>query len=264
TAPGAMSIDYSVNISVSWDGIGPLNFSPTFTTHGACDLKADGGDYVCHLSSNQITLLDSCIIYPAPCVGPYVKLGLISDVTITPEGLAPLRQATFGGNADGSNNLTLLESPITDPLAISCGVGAGDELVYSLGSLSATPGVSVDTSLQFDVGGVFSLGFPVPVVGVTFATPTILLGTTTGDIGMSGAGASFDRGAVQPNNIPPTVDAGGSYTGDEGSPITFDGSGSSSICGFPTLRWDFSDGGVAFGKFPKHTFADNGTYSGLL
>jgi PKD repeat protein len=264
SSPGSMSIDYSVHVAVSWDGIGPLNFSPTFTTSGTCDLKADGGNYVCHLSSSQISLLDSCAIYPLPCAGPYVKLGLVSDVTITPEGLATLRQATFGGNPDGTNNLTLVESPITDPLAISCSVGAGDELVYSLGSLSATPGVSVDTSLQFDVGAVASPGFPVPVGSVTFATPSILLGTTTGDISMTGAGATFDLGAVQANNIPPTVDAGGPYAGNEGSPITFDGSGSSSICGFPTLRWDYSDGGVAFGKSPKHTFTDDGTYSGLL
>ncbi|MGZ8513465.1 MAG: PKD domain-containing protein, partial [Candidatus Limnocylindrales bacterium] len=44
----------------------------------------------------------------------------------------------------------------------------------------------------------------------------------------------------------------------------FDGSGSSSPCGFPTLRWDFSDGGVAFGKTPQHTFQGPGVYSGQL
>ena len=81
---------------------------------------------------------------------------------------------------------------------------------------------------------------------------------------MNGDGADFDLGNVQANNIPPAVSAGGPYSGNEGSPVSFDGSGSSSICGFPTLRWDFSDGGVAFGKFPQHTFGDNGVYSGLL
>jgi PKD repeat protein len=83
-------------------------------------------------------------------------------------------------------------------------------------------------------------------------------------ITMTGSGASFDMGAVQHNNIPPTADAGGTYAGNEGSPITFDGSGSSSICGFPTLTWNFSDGGVAFGAHPQHTFTGPGTYSGLL
>ena len=71
-------------------------------------------------------------------------------------------------------------------------------------------------------------------------------------------------GNVLHNNIPPTVSAGGPYVGPEGSAFSFDGSGSSSICGFPTLQWNFSDGGVAFGEYPQHTFPGSGTYSGLL
>ncbi len=266
SAPGSMSLSWTLsNLGVSWDGVGPLSLgSPGFSASGACDLKASGGNYVCHLSSSQIGLLDSCAVFPLPCAGPYVKLGIVADVTVTPHGLDTLRQATFGGNADGTNALSLLDSPVVDPLAIPCSVGAGDELVYSLGSFSTTDGITVDTGLQFDVGAVASPGFPVPPAYVSFATPTIPLDSASSDITMSGDGVSFDLGAVQHNNIPPTVDAGGPYAGDEGSPISFDGSGSSSICGFPTLRWDFSDGGVAFGKSPKHTFADNGTYSGLL
>ncbi|MDE3065528.1 MAG: Ig-like domain repeat protein, partial [Acidobacteriota bacterium] len=81
---------------------------------------------------------------------------------------------------------------------------------------------------------------------------------------MGGPGASFDFGAVQPNNVPPVANAGGPYAGNEGSPITFDGSASSSICGFPTLTWNFSDGGVGYGASPQHTFEVPGVYSGLL
>ena len=60
------------------------------------------------------------------------------------------------------------------------------------------------------------------------------------------------------------ADCSTSTPANQGSPITFDGSGSTSVCGFPTLRWDFSDGGVAFGGSPQHTFQGSGTYSGLL
>jgi PKD repeat protein len=81
---------------------------------------------------------------------------------------------------------------------------------------------------------------------------------------MNGAGASFDLGSVQKNNVPPVANAGGFYSGNEGSPVTFNGGGSSSICGFPTLVWNFSDGGVAFGRNPQHTFTDNAVYSGEL
>jgi PKD repeat protein len=193
-----------------------------------------------------------------------VKLGLVDDVTISPNAVATHRQATFGGNADGENDLSLTDTPTTDPLAIPCTVGAGDSTTYSLGSVSTSQGISAVTSLQFDVGAIGSPGFPVPPVSVGFASPTVPLDSSSGTIDMTGAGADFDLGAVQKNNVPPAVAAGGPYSGNEGSPVTFDGSGSSSICGFPTLRWDFSDGGVGFGKNPQHTFTDDAVYSGLL
>ncbi|HLO34904.1 MAG TPA: PKD domain-containing protein, partial [Candidatus Deferrimicrobium sp.] len=63
----------------------------------------------------------------------------------------------------------------------------------------------------------------------------------------------------------PVADPGPSlYSGTQGQPITFSGIGSTSVCGFPTLRWDFSDGGVAWGALPQHTFQGSGLFSGLL
>ena len=267
TGSGSMSVDYTIaDLQVSWDGLGPFNLgSPTYSTTGTCDLMAGGSDYACHLESDQITLLD-----PSPLPGPFVKLRVVSDVTVTPDGIATLRTASFGGVADGTANLSLGESPITDNLSIPCTAGAGDDMTYDLGGLSTTAGITVDTGLEFDVGTsipnpLFPIPDPVdPVIYITFASPTIDLGSTAGDITVSGAGATVDMGAVQANNIPPTVVAGGPYSGAEGSPVTFDGSGSSSICGFPTLRWDFSDGGVAFGPMPQHTFQAPGVFSGLL
>lgn len=259
TAPGSMSVNYAINnLNVSWDIFSIPLGSPGITTSGTCDLKASGGDYVCHLTSSSGVGIDP---YPVP--GPYVSFNLATDVTITPHALATLRTATFGGNPGGNANLSLGDSPLTDLLSIPCTVGSGDEMTYTLGSVSTTPGVKVETSLVIEVGLQIS-AFPVPPVHIPFASPSIPLDTINSDITMNGAGATFDIGAVQHNNIPPTVDAGGSYTGNEGSPISFDGSGSSSVCGFPTLRWDFSDGGVAFGAKPQHTFTDNGTYSGQL
>ena len=266
TGAGHMSISWTLqNLQVSWDGIGPLSLgNPTFTASGPCDVEAGGSSESCHLTSSQATLLDSCAIFPLPCAGPYVKLALIDDVTIDPQSLDTSRQATFGGVPDGTSNVSLTESPVTDPFAISCSAAAGDDLTYSLGTLSSTQGISAVTSLQLDVGAVASPGFPVPPGYISFATPTKALDANAGNITVNGDGADFDLGNVQANNIPPTVSAGGPYSGNEGSPVSFDGSGNSSICGFPTLRWDFSDGGVAFGKFPQHTFGDNGVYSGLL
>lgn len=261
-ASGSMNLTWTLqNLQVSWEGIGPLSLgSPSFNASGPCDLQAGGGDYVCHLASGQIALLDT---YPVP--GPYVKLSLAADVTVSPQGLNTVRQASFGGNPDGTADLSLGETPITDPLSISCSVAAGDDLAYQLGTLSTDPGVTVAPSLVFDVGAEFPDPLPpFNEIDVSFATPTIPLDTSASDIAMSGPGATFDLGTVQANNIPPTADAAGPYAGSEGSPVTLDGSGSTSICGTPTLRWDFSDGGVAFGPSPQHTFADNGVYSGQL
>jgi PKD repeat protein len=263
TASGNMTVTWTLsNLQVSWDSVGPLSLgSPSFNASGNCDLTASGGDHSCHLSSSEIGLLDPGF----PAISPFVKLSLAADVTVSPQGIATLRQATFGGNADGTSNLSLSESPVTDPLTIPCSVGAGDEFNYALGTLSTTQGVAVTSSLVFDVGA----EAPDPVIPfkedyVSFATPTIPLDTANSSITMTGSGASFDMGPVQHNNIPPIANAGGPYSGNEGSPITFDGSGSSSICGFPTLTWNFSDGGVAFGAQPQHTFTGPGTYSGLL
>ena len=262
TSPGSMSITWTfANLAVSWGSVGPLNIgSPSFSATGPCDLMASGINYTCHLVSPTVTLLD---LFPLP--GPYVDLGLAADVTVTPQGIMTLRQSTFGGNPGGTANLTLSETPVTDSLAVPCTVGKGDNLSYSLGALSTDPGISVVTSLVFDVG----VETPTPVIvfpeiKIGFASPTIPLTTTTSDIAMTGPGATFDMGNVLANNVPPVVSAGGPYVGNEGSSFTFDGSASSSICGFPTLQWNFSDGGVAYGVAPQHTFPGSGTYSGLL
>jgi len=265
---GTMTLSWTLsNTLVSWDGIGPLDLgSPTFSATGSCNLMAGGGNYLCHLASSQLAIIDT---YPVP--GPYVKLGLAADVTITPEGISTLRQAAFDGTADGTASLTLEQSPITDiTFAIPCTVPVGAELTYTLGSLSTTQGITVVTSLVFDVGAEAPVPDPfnpptfITELDVSFATPSIPVDTGTTSITMNGTDATFDMGAVQHNNIPPVVNAGGPYSGNEGSPITLDGSGSSSVCGFPTLVWDLSDGGVAYGKNPQHTFPGSGSYSGEL
>jgi len=265
--PGGMAVVWTLsNVSVSWDGVGPIDLgSPSFSASGSCNLMADGGSYTCHLSSVQIPILDT---FPLP--GPYVKLALVSDVTISPSAIGVSRQALFDDIPDGTASLALLESPITDTFSIPCTAPAGSGLTFSLGTLSTGAGITVSTSLQFDVGAEIAVPNPfnpplfLSEVDISFATPEIPIETNTSSIAMNGAGMSFDLGQVEKNNIPPTANAGGPYAGNEGNPITLDGSGSSSICGFPTLVWSLSDGGAAFGKNPQHTFPGSGSYSGEL
>ena len=78
-----------------------------------------------------------------------------------------------------------------------------------------------------------------------------------------------------PQDPPPpgpalVVVAGGPYSGDEGSPIPFDGSLSSDSDGsIVSYEWDFDYDGVSFdvdatGSNPSHTYADDGTLTAAL
>lgn len=63
----------------------------------------------------------------------------------------------------------------------------------------------------------------------------------------------------------PVAEANGSYSGTEGSPITFDASGSYDPDGTVALyEWDFGDGSTGTGASPTHACGDNGKYTVTL
>lgn len=72
------------------------------------------------------------------------------------------------------------------------------------------------------------------------------------------------------SNHPPVAIAGGNnqaqnaYTGLEGSPIAFAGSGSDPNNDPITYAWDFGDGSSASTASASHAYADNGTYTATL
>jgi len=60
------------------------------------------------------------------------------------------------------------------------------------------------------------------------------------------------------------ADAGSDRTVDEGTAVTFDGTGSTDDAGLTSYEWSFGDGSSATGPSPSHTYADSGTYAVTL
>src|SRR6185369_16317790 len=66
-------------------------------------------------------------------------------------------------------------------------------------------------------------------------------------------------------NTSPAAVTGGPYSGPAGSPVQFNGSGSSDSEGqIAGYQWDFGDGGFGTGPSPSHTYSTQGTYNVTL
>jgi PKD repeat protein len=195
------------------------------------------------------------------------KLILDESVTVTGSGVSSVRIAVINGGQSIANNTLNFggssPSTVSDPIQIGCSQPVGADLLYSLTSNSFT---AEPATYSGDV----KLGLSAEVLGIGGEITTGPLVSSTGaDLGpisLSAPEQQVDLGPVLANNVPPTSNAGGPYSGVEGTPITFNGTGSSSVCGFNnlTLVWKFSDGGVAYGAEPQHTFLAPGVYSGEL
>ena len=194
------------------------------------------------------------------------------EVKVTSDGIIVARGlSVVGGSGSLDRTMTFVgstPSTLADPIHLSCTQPSGNDVVYALAAQPYNPTASVAGRGSLHAAAVIS--FPLDIEAEVFGgnITTVTAPTHALDITLAGNGGSATLGALAKNNVPPVVNSGGGasheYNGDQGTPISIDGSGSSSVCGFPTLRWDFSDGGVAFGAKPKHTFEGSGIYSGLL
>ena len=253
---GSLTVVWTVNGSLV-----PGTLSPTTTV--PCTISFTG-PVTCTAQSSSIRLIGPL---PIPFT-PILDLLLDASVTVTPGGVT-VDSATFSGSAMIAGPTSQAE-PGTQSVAVPCSAGVGDTL-----TMKDTNFVD-STSISGSNGPEISIGAWIPNLLPPFIPPAFAVGFASFPVGPP-ATRSFSQDFVDPssqatalgsvlhNNIPPVVNAGPSpYSGDEGTPIAFNGSASTSVCGFPTLRWDFSDGGVAFGAHPVHTFTDGGSYSGLL
>ena len=260
---GLLLVTWSMsNLKFSWsDSFGDHSIDGpdlSRSASGSAPLLPDDQARTYHLESGAYDIL------PELPDSPYVALSLAADVTISSKGIETLRHAEIGGNAVPSDSDLYLDPSDEYELFVPCNLGSGDDLVYSLGELTTNQDFTVTSYLVVDVGINAGL-IPVPHDSISFATPTFELGSSSKSFNISAPGMSFNLGEVLPNNIPPTAVTEDEYFGSEGTAITFDGSLSKSVCGvIPTLKWEFSDGGVEYGAKPKHTFEAPGMFTGLL
>jgi hypothetical protein len=266
------------------DPSGGTNFTPFGGQSGIS--KAATWDFNCTIplpgesprscdSGAQTFPIASFTIFVVPFVDPIsinidFSVAVDLNLTVSSAGIPTLRSIEVaGGSGPQTAPLSWLgssPSTVTDSQHFSCTEPAGNAVSYGFTNNSFTPTdeLANTSSLVAKVVGspligpdfdIFSLG--------TFASQT----NPAADVSfaMNAPDESVTLGTLAPNNIPPVVDAGPSpYSGDEGIPIKFDGTGSSSVCGFPTLHWTFSDGGSANGPQPSHIFAEEGSYTGTL
>ncbi|GAA5204392.1 PKD domain-containing protein [Microbacterium jejuense] len=240
----------------SEEDVAPFHASVSETT--TCPLKLSGdGNYSCQ-ATHTFTVLDATFLGQ----GVVVSVPLTTTLQITPDGVTTVRSITFGAGSPLTGNLQFdgpSPSSVADPVQVPCTVPSGNDLIYDLTGSETSPSFDATTTVNIKVD--VTVVFTVNVVDETIAT----IGPESGQMVLTAPSAPVDFGAVLPNNVPPDIELAASFSGAEGQEIEFDASGTTSVCGDALAYvWNFSDGGTEFGATPKHKFADNGSYTGML
>lgn len=195
-----------------------------------------------------------------------VRFELFFDSNGTP--ITTLRiLTTAGGNAGGVQKTLSFEptSPVSlaDDVLVPCTEPVGNDVFYKLTDIgyTASSKFTLKTSVLLVIdapAGPWGDGdFRFTVWSHEFPLLDIP------DLQMKAPDIVENLGPLKPDNRPPVLANISSPNGDEGSQIQFHVDATDN-CGPPAVRWDFSDGGVGFGTDPKHTFDDNGHYTGLI
>lgn len=278
--PGTVTVNY--HVGGSWglfndpdgagDNGGPLPYSGTIFSQGVgfyatsgipCALPLQGGTTTC--TKDEYFGLVTLHVVVAQL---QMRLHFKTTVELDSTGVVGVRTAVV------DSGLPIADKPVTyigsnpgtfsDPIFLACTQPAGEDFTYSFANMHLTA-----NSAHFDHSAAINFAVLDPTGITTWAqtdTPWLNFtdATFNDPVTLTTPDQSFVLGKILPDVTPPTIDdAGDPYFGVEGSAVHFQADATDN-CGAPTLRWDFSDGGVAFGANPEHTFVDNGVYSGLL
>jgi len=273
--PGEATVNY--HFHGGWglyndaDGDGPGHFNPTIFTGGfntyltstiPCSLPLDGGIHTCE--KDEYWEIASIHVVVAQLK---LRLKVTTTLEMDQSGVIGVRYAV----AEAGQPIP--DAPISyvgtspalfiDPLHISCTQPIGSELTYGYKDVR----VEVDSiTNKSAIRLSFAVTDPLGVdTWSEVTTPALVPLTATWGNGMTVEtdDVEFQLGEILPDATAPTLDVSDFFIGTEGTPIQFSALADDN-CGAPTLRWEFSDGGVAFGPNPEHTFADNGLYTGIL
>jgi len=170
------------------------------------------------------------------------------------------------GNATNSpQEASLAGTGNTAPLCNAGGpyTGLVNQVINFDGSGSSDPGGSI-TSYAWNFGDGATGSGPNPTHAYAAAgnyTATLTLTDNCGATSICEASVTI----TQPQNIPPTCNAGGPYAGPANVPIQFNGTGSSDPDGtIVSYEWDFGDGATGSGPTPTHSYTQFGLYTVTL
>ncbi len=279
---GTLTVEHTVGFSGTVDVSGssvPIAFAPTVMNASTpCSLGADGDTATCVAESADVTVV------PPPCPDIPGSTPDANACPLTPQVAAKLRTtATFSVSAVAAtrslNGLTGpldlgTGQPVTDQVSVPCTTPVGSPVMYGLSGLGLQGTVHTVTELVWTVKVSAPAVIPVVVPYPPFTLPgapnitvydaTDTLATNDSGFAETASDVSYALGSALANNVPPTVTAAPTFTGDEGSAIPFSAVAAGPCAAGATFVWSFSDGGTAYGSPTTHVFADSGPFSGMV
>jgi len=261
----------SGNIDVTWSVSGTadgINFGPTnFSQHNVtCAPMLSGPLFHCSGSSGEITL-PGAIPSPIPFTLIEAKLGIGVNFDVTPQGAVVNREFSVGGTdvpgtTANPGPLGLVDTPNSESFTLPCTSAVGSPVNYNLTNYDWAPVTTTATQQTRiriintfpDGSEAFQYGSNINIGPAEMSTPAFDL---------TGSGFLTAMGPLLANNVSPTIDPLGPFSGTEGSPVSFSAS-THSQCPIDSYVWNFSDGTTSFGPSPQRTFGDEGTYTGQL
>ena len=197
----------------------------------------------------------------------------------TGTGVTPSHTYTAAGTFAVTLTVTD-DGGLTDTATSSANIGAGNAppVADANGPYNGTAGqqVSFDGSGSSDSDGTivaydWTFGDGGTGTGVSPVHTYASAGTYTVNLVVTDNGGATSAPSTSTANIvaapqDPIADPNGPYTGIEGQPVAFNGSGSYDPDGgnITQYMWNFGDGNTGTGVTPSHTYANAGTYTVTL